>query len=145
MTTTPECSTPDKHVPRAHSAARVSLNVLHRSATSFPPIVLVDTRPSYVSAGAEAYVSVSDARIYLITSTPVFVRARRALYKCGNVDAIRKIASLLVHEEWHVRHGDDEAGAYVAQLSTLIALDAGPGHPLYREVTTSMQHAIRPR
>jgi hypothetical protein len=101
-------------------------------------------RPSrvirYSTRGGRTGWTVRDS--YLITSTPAFVRAKNAPCKCGNVDVIRKIASLLVHEEWHVRHGDDEAGAYVAQLSTLIALDAGPGHPLYREVTTSMQHAI---
>jgi hypothetical protein len=59
------------------------------------------------------------------------------------LNAIRKIASVLVHEEWHVRHGSDEAGAYAAQLTTLVALDAGPGHPVYYEVTRSMQATIR--
>ena len=53
------------------------------------------------------------------------------------------IASVLVHEEWHVRYGGDEAGAYAAQLLTLIALNAGPGNPLYDEVTRSMLVTIR--
>jgi hypothetical protein len=56
---------------------------------------------------------------------------------------LRKIASVLVHEEWHVRHGSDEAGAYAAQLTTLASLDAGPGSRLYHEVVRSMQATIR--
>ena len=54
------------------------------------------------------------------------------------------IASVLVHEEWHVRHGGDEAGAYAAQQTTLIRLNAGPGTPLYHEVTRAMLIATRP-
>jgi hypothetical protein len=42
-----------------------------------------------------------------------------------------------------VRHGSSEAGAYAAQLSTLVALDAGPGNPVYSEVTRSMQATLR--
>jgi hypothetical protein len=120
-----------------------ALSLLHRSVGSFPPIEFVAARPAYVSANADAYVPLDHARIYLITTSPAFTRARRAAYKCGEVNALRKIASVLVHEEWHVRHGSDEAGAYAAQLSTLISLDAGPGNPLYYEVTRSMQVTIR--
>lgn len=120
-----------------------ALNLLHRTAGSFPPIEFVDVRPTYVSANAEAYVRQGHPQIYLITTSPAFARARRSDYKCRDLDAIRKIASVLVHEERHVRYGEDEAGAYAAQLSTLIALDAGPGSPLYYEVTRSMLVAIR--
>ena len=120
-----------------------ALSLLHRSAGSFPPIEFVEARPSYVSANADAYVPLGHSRIYLITTSPAFVRARRAVYKCGQVNALRKIASVLVHEEWHVRHGRDEGGAYAAQLSTLISLDAGPGNPVYYEVTRSMQATLR--
>jgi hypothetical protein len=120
-----------------------ALTLLHRSVESFPPIEFVDVRPPYVSANADAYVPLGQARIYLITTSPAFSRARRAVYKCGDLNALRKIASVLVHEEWHVRHGSDEAGAYAAQLSTLTSLAAGPGNPVYYEVTKSMQAAIR--
>jgi len=120
-----------------------ALSLLHRSAGSFPPIEFVEAHPSYVSANADAYVPLGHSRIYLITTSPAFVRARRAVYKCGQVNALRKIASVLVHEEWHVRHGRDEGGAYAAQLSTLISLDAGPGNPVYYEVTRSMQATLR--
>jgi len=120
-----------------------ALSLLHRSMGSFPPIELVGARPPYVSANADGYVPLGDTRIYLITSSPAFTRARRAVYKCGELNAIRRIASVLVHEEWHVLHGSDEAGAYAAQLSVLAALGAGPGHPLYYEVIRSMQAVIR--
>jgi hypothetical protein len=122
-----------------------ALTLLHRRVDSFPPIELVDDRPPYVSAAAEAYVLTGDARIYLLTVSPTFTRARRALDKCGELNAIRKIASILVHEEWHVRHGDDESSAYTAQLITLIRLGAGPGTPLYNEVHQSMRAATRKR
>jgi hypothetical protein len=120
-----------------------ALSLLHRSAASFPPIEFVETRLPYASANADAYVPQGGARIYLITTSPAFTRARRAIYKCGELNAIRKIASVLVHEEWHVRHGSNEAEAYMAQLTTLVSLDAGPGNPVYSEVTRSMQAAIR--
>jgi hypothetical protein len=119
-----------------------ALSVLHRSAGSFPAIEFVETRPAHVSPNADAYVPLGGTRIYLVTTSPAFIRARSAVYKCGELNAIRKIASVLVHEEWHVRHGSDEAGAYAAQLSTLIALDAGPGNPLYSEVTRAMQTTL---
>ena len=120
-----------------------ALTLLHRSTGSFPPIEFVDTRPAYVSPNADAYVPLGGTRIYLITTSPAFIRARRAVYRCGELNAIRKIASVLVHEEWHVRHGSSEADAYAEQLSTLVALDAGPGSPLYSEVTRAMQATRR--
>lgn len=120
-----------------------ALTLLNRSPRSFPPIELVDSRPAYVSAEADGYVTADHARIYLITTSAAFDRARRALYRCGEFDALRKIASVLIHEEWHVRNGSDESGAYVAQLSTLAYLGAGPGHWLYREVRRSMRAAMR--
>jgi hypothetical protein len=118
-----------------------ALDLLHRSAGSFPPIELVAVRPMYVSANAEGYVRQGHSHIHLITTSPVFAQARRAGYMCGDLDAVRKIASILVHEEWHVRHGGDEAGAYAAQLTTLLHLRASP--ELYGEVTRSMLVAIR--
>jgi hypothetical protein len=120
-----------------------ALTVLHRSVESFPPIEFVANRPQYVSVNADAYVPIGSARIYLITTSRAFIRAQSALYRCGELDALRKIASVLVHEEWHVRNGRVEERAYVAQLTTLVSLDAGPGNPLYTEVTRSMQATLR--
>jgi hypothetical protein len=120
-----------------------ALTLLQRSVDSFPPIVFVDSRPAYVSHNADAYVLDGTARIHLITSTAAFARAQRAMYKCGELQALRKIASIVVHEEWHVRHGRDEAGAYAAQLSTLAYLGAGPGNPLYYEAQKLLRAALR--
>ena len=122
-----------------------ALTLLHRSAESFPPIELVTARPADVSGDADGYVRPGDARIYVIAVTPTFTRARSAAYRCGDLHAIRKIASVIIHEEWHVRHGSDETGAYQAQLTTLASLDAGPGHPLYTEVRRSMRTVMRAR
>jgi hypothetical protein len=88
-------------------------------------------------------VPIGESRIYLIATSRAFVRAQRALHRCGELDALRKIASVLVHEEWHVRNGSDEEGAYAAQLTTLVSLDAGPGNPVYTEVTRSMRARLR--
>ena len=120
-----------------------ALTLLHRSADSFPPIEFVDARPAYVSANTEGFVMPGEHRIYLVTSSPQFRRARRAMYRCGEFDALRKIASVLIHEEWHLRNGPDEKGAYVAQLALLAYLDAGPGTALFNEVRRSMEAATR--
>jgi hypothetical protein len=119
-----------------------ALALLHRSVDSFPPIQLESTRPADVSPLADGYVRDGDARIHLVITTAAFTQAMRADYRCGNLQALRKIASVVVHEEWHLRHGHDEAGAYVAQLSALLRLEAGPGSPLYAEVQRSMR-AVR--
>jgi hypothetical protein len=59
--------------------------------------------------------------------------------------AMRKLASILAHEEWHIRHGSDERGAYEQQLTTLIRLGQQPGSGLYREVQISMLKVIEAR
>jgi len=118
------------------------LDVLGRSAGTFPPIVLLDVRPPEVSSQAEAFVRSGDETIYLITVSSTFQSARRSTNKCANYDALRKLASVLVHEEWHIRHGRDERGAYAAQLTTLRALSTGPGNPVYAEVIRSMRAAL---
>ena len=58
---------------------------------------------------------------------------------------MRKLASILAHEEWHIRHGSDERGAYQQQLITLIRLGMQPGTGLYREVQLSMLKVIEAR
>ena len=59
--------------------------------------------------------------------------------------AMRKLASILAHEEWHVRHGPDEKAAYERQLITLIQLGLQPGSGVYREVQLSMVRVIEAR
>jgi hypothetical protein len=118
-----------------------ALDLLGRSAESFPPIVVLEARPPAVSADADAFTRRGDSTIYLLATSPSFQTARTAIYKCGQYDALRKLASVLVHEEWHIRNGTDEEGAYAEQLRTLASLNAGPGHPIYRGVARSMKVA----
>jgi hypothetical protein len=118
------------------------LTLLGRSSASLPPIEFVSVHPADVSAHADAYVRPGDPRIFLVTSTEHFQRAKRSPYKCGEMQSLRKLASVLIHEEWHIRRGSDEAGAYAAQLTTLASLSAGPGNPLYAEVTRAMRQAL---
>lgn len=118
-----------------------ALDLLGRSARSFPPINLLDVRPGDVSAHADAFVRQGEDVIHLLTSAPAFQRVQRSPHKCGNHNDLRKLASILVHEEWHVRNGPDERRAYEAQLMALITLDAGPGHPVYAGVVRAMADA----
>jgi hypothetical protein len=118
-----------------------ALALLGRPAHTLPPIQLVDQRPADVSARAEGFVRDGDPRIQLLTSTAVFVEARRATSKCGQLQALRRIASVIAHEEWHVRHPGDEVGAYRAQLMALAAMGAGVGNVLHADVLRSMRSA----
>jgi hypothetical protein len=119
-----------------------ALDLLGRT-TDLPPVQLVDAPPPDVSRFSEAFTRPGSDTIYLITSTEVFRRAQKELRQCGEYDAVRKLASIIVHEEWHVRHGPDERGAYQAQLTTLAALGAGMQTPTYDHVLRSMNRVLR--
>jgi len=120
-----------------------ALNMLGRSAASLPPIELVRTVPVDVSATAEGFVRPGDRRIYLVATTSAFQSAQLSLDRCGNTMAIRKIASVLIHEEVHLKQGAGERAAYEAQLTTLTALGAGPTTAVYRGVVLSMREALK--
>ena len=129
------------------SAATVvvcALSLLGRSPQTLPPIALVEVRPADVSPQAEGFVRRgSEDTIYLITSTSAFQSAQRARYRCGNVQAVIKVASVIVHEEWHVRHGPDERGAYSAQMMALRStLGVDPDRPLFKSVRASMNAVL---
>ena len=123
------------------SAATVvvcALNLLGRSAHTLPPIEFVHVAPPGTSAHVEAFVDPATRAIVLVTSSAVFQDAQRATFRCGGHAALRKIASIVVHEEWHIRHGSDERGAYHAQLTTLAAMGSGPNTPVYSSVVRAM-------
>ncbi len=120
-----------------------ALTLLGRTAESFPPITFVNTSPVDVSREAEAFVRTEERRIYVITSSRMFRQAQNAEFRCGELQALRKLASVLVHEEWHVTHGGDEAGAYAAQLVTLAYLGSGPGTSTYYGVSQSRSVVLR--
>lgn len=122
----------------AASVLACALSVLGRSEASMPPIELIDMAPPEVSSNAEAFVRRDTGTIYLITSSAVFRNAATVRDQCGYSVALRKLASILAHEEWHVRHGPDEKAAYEYQLITLMRLGVGPGTGVYRSVQVSM-------
>lgn len=129
----------------AASVLACALSVLGRSEASMPPIELIDMAPPDVSSNAEAFVRRDTGTIYLITSSAVFKNAATVRDQCGYSDAMRKLASILAHEEWHVRHGPDEKAAYEHQLITLIRLGVGPGTGIYRSVQVSMLKVLDAR
>ena len=119
-----------------------ALELLGRSASRFPPFHVLEQRPPAVSANADAFVDSSTGVIYVIASAPAFHAARStqsARRPCGVRNAVKLVASILVHEEWHLAHGPDENGAYSAQLTALSRLGLGPGTPEYGGVQASMQ------
>ena len=121
-----------------------ALDLLGRSPESFPPIELLDVRPAHASVNAEAFVESGVNTIYLLTTSEVFQTALKAGTRCGNRNALRKLASIIVHEEWHVRHGSDEGGAYAAQLTTVQML-GGQDTALYNSVRRAMVTVLAQR
>ena len=122
-----------------------ALDLLGRSAATFPPIVLLAERPPDVSHIAEAFTRSGAQAIYVLTSSGTFRSIQRADYRCGDLDAVRKLASILVHEEVHLRNGPDEREAYQAQLATLVRLGAPPGSPAFSSVVRSMKVVLAKR
>ena len=130
-------------MPSAAAIVACALALLGRSERTMPPIVLLDHAPSHASAGVEAFVSLPDPKIYVITSSPVFRDAQASHASCGDLFALKKLASILAHEEWHILHGSDERGAYQAQLTTLLRLGVLPDQALYTSVTRAMLRVMK--
>lgn len=118
-----------------------ALDLLGRSAAQLPPIILVQTPPPEASTQAIAFVRHGERAIYLIESAPLFqaaVQSNRSLHGCRELDQLRYVASVIVHEQWHLAHGADEQGAYYAQLTELQRLGSGPGRWPYEVVRRAM-------
>ena len=125
-----------------------ALELLGRSASSFPPIQILEHRPPEASATAVAFADSRGRVIYLIASAQPFSRARAAQVsgrECREPELLKQVAGTLVHEEWHVRNGADERGAYFAQLMALHLLGLGPGTPVYHEIKLAMRAAVAAR
>ena len=120
-----------------------ALNLLGRSASSFPPIEFIGTAPLGASPGVEAYVGPIDRKIYIVTTSAAFQQLLRTGNRCGDIMAARKLASVLIHEEAHIRQDATEKAAYQAQLLTLTALGSGVGSPPYMEVVRAMRHTLK--
>jgi 8-hydroxy-5-deazaflavin:NADPH oxidoreductase len=119
-----------------------ALHLLGRSEQSFPPVRFVETVPAGVSPSAQAFVQPPDTHIVLVTSSWAFVSAQGTKERCGDLQAIREIAGVLVHEECHVRHGADEERAYNAQLMALLFVGVRPDSPLYGRVMRAKQAVV---
>ena len=103
-----------------HQTLEAALMLAGRSIAKLP-IVLVSVTPDTASAGVQGWTT-RDAtgkaeRIFLYTGSGLFRCARPSneTYQC-----VLKLASVLVHEAWHFRHGANEADAYAAQIVFLI-------------------------
>jgi hypothetical protein len=85
------------------------------------PIVLTSIRPDTASADAQGWTSVGrDGRgeqIFLYTESASFRCARPS---SENYQCLLKLASVIVHEVWHLRHRGGEAEAYAAQITFLM-------------------------
>jgi hypothetical protein len=117
-----------------------ALALLGRSPESMAPFRFLEHAPGGTSQNVEAFVVHTPDTIYFITSSSVFREAMKH-QTCSDLDDIRKIASIIVHEEWHLLHGADERGAYQAQLTALAML--GANSPMISSVRQSMAVAVR--
>jgi len=86
-----------------------------------PQVIEVAHRAPELSAGAEAYHIADDPRVYVLTDTVTYKNA-----KARQPDALKKLASIIAHEDTHISNGPDEAAAYARQLDVLRRLNASP-------------------
>ena len=85
------------------------------------PIRLAAVPPDEASRGVEAWMIRGQdghaERIVVYSESDVFRCASnryRRDYQC-----LLKLASIIIHEAWHYRHGPNEAGAYATQIAFL--------------------------
>jgi hypothetical protein len=122
-----------------------ALDLLGRSPERLPPIEILAERPPQASLNAEAFADSRTGTIYLIASAPAFRTAQTAqtsATECRDADSLKMVASIIVHEEWHLAHGPDEEGAYYAQLMALQLLGFGPNSVPHACVKRAMQAVL---
>jgi hypothetical protein len=85
------------------------------------PIGLASAPFAHASRGLAAWTVFPDdgtpAHILVYTASPAFVCA--SVRPDPDYHCVVMLASIVVHEAWHVQHGSSEAGAYRAQLAFL--------------------------
>ena len=93
------------------------------------PIVLAAAPPASASHGIEAWTSYAadgtSERIFIYTRSDMFQCAR---WPFGLRQCRIRLASALIHEAWHFEHGQDEGGAYEAQIAFLMRNGAASEH-----------------
>ena len=122
-----------------------ALDLLGRSPKSLPPIEILSERPPYASTNVDAFADLRQGVIYLIAWAPSFRRAQSAQTsdaECRDLDSLKMVASIIVHEEGHLTHGRDEEGAYYAQLMALQLLGFGIDSVPYQSVKRVMRGVL---
>ena len=92
------------------------------------PITLATVTPASASLGVEAWTSYDDEcgdRIFVYTGSDMFRCASPplAMHQC-----LLRLASVVVHEAWHLEHGRDEEEAYEVQIAFLLRNGAATEH-----------------
>jgi len=114
----------EKRVGRWPAPIATALRLLGWAKDDIPTIEVVATRPPDASPTAEAWVWCNEDGsappvIYVAADTDTYADALQE-----NRQALVKLAGILAHERWHLRHGPDEVGAYEAQLGAMVSLTA---------------------
>jgi hypothetical protein len=109
----------------AHADARLDRDTLEAAMRlaglqdSGLPVSLASSPPPGSSPGVEGWTTADKTgarRVYIYTGSETF---RCASSLPPHRQCLLKIASVLVHESWHFRHGTGEADAYAAQIAFL--------------------------
>lgn len=93
------------------------------------PITLTAVLPERASRGIEAWTTYTKdgagERIFVYSGGEMFGCARwpLSMHQCRV-----RLASILVHEAWHLHHGPNETGAYEAQIAFLMRNGASVEH-----------------
>jgi hypothetical protein len=107
------------------------------------PIVLAAVPPAEASRGVEAWMlrrqDQTPARIVVYSGSGVF-RCASDPDRLDDRQCLLRLASTIIHEAWHCRHGIDEAGAYEAQFAFLI-MHGGPSVEI-TSVRLARQHVL---
>jgi hypothetical protein len=87
------------------------------------PIVMTSVMPDTLSPGTVGWTSVGRNG----KGERIFVYSNSAAFRCARArkdrQCLLKVASVIVHEAWHFRHGGGEGAAYTAQILFLMAND----------------------
>jgi hypothetical protein len=111
------------------------------------PFVLISVLPRTVSPRAEAWTVYDEHG----KGDRVFVYTRSRTFRCasaprsGQDQCLLRLASILVHEAWHLRHGPDEAEAYEAQLAFLRLTEAAAFLQLSETASQDIREVRRAR
>jgi hypothetical protein len=107
--------------PHERGAVDRALRLAGPQSYTHLPIFLISALPGTVSPGAEAWTVYDEHG----KGDRIFIYTRSRTFRCASVlgrdqdRCLLKLASIIVHEAWHLRNGPDEAGAYEAQLTFL--------------------------